>query len=77
MGVHCWLRKALPYTEDRCPEDRDKSSQWILLVTLRWARSVLDAAKDANTSASGTQGTDQPFGGKFVKRRLNYLCCKC
>jgi len=77
MGVHCWLRKALRYFQDRCPEDRDKSSHWILLVTLRWARSVLDAAKDTNTSASGAQGIDQPFGGKFVKRRLDYLCCKC
>ena len=29
------------------------------------------------TSASDAQGIDQPFGGKFVERCLDYLCCEC
>jgi hypothetical protein len=75
MGVHRWLRKAIRW--GRYPKGNDKSSQWILLVTLLWVRSVHDSAKDSNASASGAQGIDQPFGGKFVGRCPDHLRCKC
>ena len=77
MGVHCWLRKAVRCIQGRYLKDSDQSSQWILLVTLRWVGSVFDSAKDADAGAGGTQGIDQPFGGKFVGRYLDYLRCKC
>jgi hypothetical protein len=77
MGVLCWFRKAFRYIQDRCIEDRISPNEWILLVTVRWVRRILDATEITNAGTRGAQGVNQPVGGTFVKRYLNHFRCKC
>jgi len=56
-----------------CPESVTNQQVDSFRHSSDWVGSVLDAAKDANTSTVTPQGIDQPFGGKCIKPWSDYL----